>query len=64
MTLPKLKPCATCKTDEYLGIYKYDHGGQHVECNLCYYMGPLSTSKLRAVRLHNDAVTAAAEKSP
>ena len=53
MTIPKMKPCAKCQTDAGLAVFKYDHGGQHVECVRCNYLGPCAGSVLWAVRLHN-----------
>lgn len=53
MTAPKMKPCAKCKTANYLAIYIYEHGGRRVECEKCNYMSHAYTSKIGAVRAHN-----------
>lgn len=53
MTAPKMKPCAKCKTTDYLAIYTYDHGGRRVECVKCNYMSHAYTSKIGAIRAHN-----------
>lgn len=56
MTYPKMKPCPKCGKENALYVYKYDHGWQHVECDLneCGYMGPGSGSILGAIRSHNE----------
>lgn len=52
-TNPKMKPCPNCQTTEYLAVYMYDHGGQHVECNKCFYLGPCEGSCRQAIKSHN-----------
>lgn len=61
MTYPKMKPCPRCAKTDALEVYKYDHGWQHVECDLneCGYMGPGSGSILGAIRSHNEHALAA-----
>lgn len=58
-SLPKMAPCRNCRTDEYLSIYKYDSGTQHVECDGCYYLGPGAGSKADAIRLYNERIAKA-----
>lgn len=61
MTIPKMKPCPKCgETD--LGIYAYDNGWRHVECDTCFYLGPGAGNKVDAVKQHN--VAAATTKEP
>lgn len=62
MTYPKMKPCPRCGKAETLEVYKYEHGWQHVECEMeCGYMEPGSGSILGAIRDHNAHVAAAAQ---
>lgn len=58
-TDPKMKPCPRCKSDEHLAVYKYDHGGQHVECDGCFYLGPCEGSRRQAIKSHNALATPA-----
>lgn len=53
MTRQKLKPCKNCKTDEHLGIYTYDNGWRHVECEKCNYLGKGEGNIIQAIRSHN-----------
>ena len=53
MSNPKMKPCPTCKTDEDLSVYSYDHGWKHVECDKCFYLGPGEGSIKQAIIQHN-----------
>lgn len=59
MTIPKMLPCPTCKTVEYLAVYEYEHGWKHVECDKCHFLGPGEGSKLWAVRSYNERARAA-----
>ena len=52
-TMPKLKVCPNCGTDENLAVYSYDSGWRHVECVKCNYLGPGEGSKIAAARSHN-----------
>ena len=54
-TDPKLMPCLRCDTDEFLSVYKYESGWQHVECDKCFYLGPASGSRRWAIKLHNES---------
>lgn len=54
----KLKPCPECITTEYLAVYTYDHGWQHVECDKCFYLGPGEGSRRQAIKSHNERVGA------
>lgn len=56
MTPPKIKPCKKCNTDEHIGVYKYENGVVHVECDGCHYLGAGSGSVIGAIRLHNAGV--------
>ncbi len=58
-TNPKMKPCAKCETVDHLAVYSYDHGGKHVECTKCNYLGPCSGSVRGAIKLHNERMAAA-----
>lgn len=58
MTYQKMKPCPECGSDDQLDVYCYDHGGRHVECNKCHYLGPCAGSIRVAIKLHNDRVLA------
>lgn len=53
-TNPKIAPCPKCNTTDYLAVYKYDGGAQHVECDRCFYLGPPSGSVRGAIKLHNE----------
>lgn len=55
MTAPKIKPCPKCGTDEFIGVYSYENGWKHVECDKCFYLGPGEGSKLSAIKSHNKA---------
>jgi Zn ribbon nucleic-acid-binding protein len=55
-TNPKMKPCPKCGTDEWLDVYKYDNGWQHVECDKCFYLGPGEGSVRQAIKSHNEKV--------
>jgi Zn ribbon nucleic-acid-binding protein len=59
-TNPKMKPCPNCGTDDHLAVYTYDHGGRHVECDRCFYLGPCAVSIRWAIKLHNEAAIAKA----
>jgi Zn ribbon nucleic-acid-binding protein len=55
MTYPKIKQCPKCgAAGDTLSVYTYEHGGRHVECNECHYLGPCGGSILSAIRLHNE----------
>ena len=63
MTAPKKAPCPKCGAPgESLGLYRYENGWQHVECDRCHYFGPGAGNALQAVREHN--ASAKAEQSP
>jgi len=54
MSYQKVKPCPECKTDEYMGVYTYDSGGRCVECDKCFYRGPIEGSIRQAIKSHNE----------
>jgi Zn ribbon nucleic-acid-binding protein len=53
MSNPKIKPCPKCRTTDHIGVYKYDSGWQHVECDKCHYFGPGEGSARAAIISHN-----------
>lgn len=53
MAYPKMKPCPNCRTADYLDVYKYDGGWQHVECDKCYYLGPAAGNIRETIKRHN-----------
>jgi Zn ribbon nucleic-acid-binding protein len=55
-TNPKVKPCPDCKTDQWISVYTYDSGGRCVECDKCWYRGPIEGSIRQAIKSHNEAV--------
>lgn len=59
-TNPKMKPCPNCGSGDYLAVYKYDNGWQHVECDNgpCHYFGPGEGSIRQAIKSHNESVPA------
>ena len=59
-TNPRMKPCPKCLTTDHLGIYKYETGVQHVECDKCFYMGPGDGSQRKAIKAHNEHVASSA----
>lgn len=60
MTDQKLKPCPNCETNEYLSVYKYANGWQHVECDMCFYLGPGAGNRRQAIKSHNERFNASA----
>lgn len=52
----KLKPCPACKTTDFLAVYTYEHGWQHVECEKCDYLGPGEGSRRQAIKSYNERV--------
>ena len=62
--VPKMKPCAKCKTDEGLAIYTYEGGWKHVECDICMYLGRASGSMRGAVLNHNEEMDKRNERHP
>jgi Zn ribbon nucleic-acid-binding protein len=49
----ELLPCPTCKTADYLGVYKYENGWLHIECDKCFYMGEGFGNKKQAIKAWN-----------
>lgn len=60
-TDPKIEPCPTCENDDFISVYKYESGWQHVECDKCFYFGPGEGNRRQAIKSHN-ARTALAGK--
>lgn len=62
-TDPKMLPCPYGHSADYLSVYKYEGGWQHVECNAsgCNYLGPASGSRRIAIKLHNEHVRSRAD---
>ena len=56
-TNPKVLPCPTCKTDEHVSVYGYESGSRCVECDKCYYRGPIEGSVRQAIKSHNARVS-------
>ncbi len=52
-TSPKMKPCPSCETADYLAVYTYDSGWRYVECTMCDYFGPGEGSIRQAIKQHN-----------
>ena len=53
MTYPKIKPCPICDQIDEIGVYTYEHGWKHVECDRCFYLGPGEGRIRDAIRSHN-----------
>ena len=49
----KWEPCPKCKTDEFLSIYSYEVS-RCVECDKCYYRGPITGNLRAALKAHNN----------
>lgn len=57
MTNQKMKPCPKCNSTDHLGVYSYDNGWKHVECDKCFYLGPGEGSVRQAIKSHNARVS-------
>lgn len=58
MTYPKIRPCPDCgNAGDELGIYAYDNGWRHVECDACYYLGPGEGNITQAIWSHNAVIS-------
>jgi Zn ribbon nucleic-acid-binding protein len=55
----RIAPCPKC-SNQHLGVYRYDNGGRHVECDKCRYLGPSAGSFKQAIEFHNSRALAAA----
>lgn len=52
MTLPQLKPCPDCGSDN-VNVFTYENGWRHCECNHCWKLGRGEGSMLAAIRWWN-----------
>jgi len=57
-----VRQCPNCNIIDNLSVYKYDHGGKHVECNNCFYLGPCASTVKDAIKEHNALVKAKSVK--
>lgn len=61
MSYQKIKVCPNCGcAGDQLGVYKYDNGWVHVECDSCHYLGPGEGNIGQAIKSHNARVIAKA----
>lgn len=58
MTYPKMKNCPKCGAE--VDLWTYESGWSRVECSGCDHIGSCESTKLRAIRTHNQRVSAAA----
>ena len=55
-------PCPKCQKVDDLGVFRYDNGIVHVECDRCLYLGPGESTARKAVLAHNAAMLGEAVK--
>ncbi len=61
MTYPKMRPCPKCQSP--VACYTYDSGWSRVECDSCDNITSCEGRKLDAIRVHNAAALASAERN-
>ena len=53
--MAKILACPKCLKTDKLGVWTYENGGRHVECDRCWYLGPCAGSIKAAIKAHNEA---------
>ena len=62
MSTQKILPCDCGATNEdFVGLYKYENGWNHVECGQCHKLGPGEGRARDAVKRWNEDRRAATE---